>query len=187
MEEKERTSNIYEITVISRINYYKNYLRAVVQLGINLEGELLFLARMGFFGGRVHFGSRSFEFADITKKSEWSRRGILAIGRNIAMDAALIRVARELRLSRGPQSTLKTSIITGDLGLLAIFQYIQKEWRDETTGRTLVQYKWPPESEIFQDPRLFHGFNIVEDPTENVEAVAKSADWLVQELLEFSE
>lgn len=187
MEENEGTSKLHEIQVGTRIRYFKNFLDAAVQLGINLEGELLFLARMGFFGGRVRFGTRSFEFADITKKSEWSRRGTLAIGRNIAMDVALIRVARELRLSRGPQSTLRTSIITGDLGLLAIFQYIQKEWRDEISGRTLVQYEWPPESEIFQDPRPFHGFDIVEDPKEDLPSIADSADWLVQELLVFSE
>jgi len=187
MEENEGTSKIHEIQVGTRIRYFKDYLDAVIQLGINLEGELLFLARMGFFGGRVRFGSRSFEFADITKKSGWKRRGTLAIGRNIAMDVALIRVARELRLSRGSQSTLRTSIITGDLGLLAIFQYIRKEWRDESSGRTLVKYEWPPESEIFLDPRPFHGFDIVEDPKEVPLSTEEPLDWLVQELLVFSE
>jgi hypothetical protein len=187
MEEIEGTSKIHEIQVGTRIRYFKDYLDAVIELGINLEGELLFLARMGFFGGRVRFGSRSFEFADITKKSEWKRRGTLAIGRNIAMDVALIRVARELRLSRGSQSTLRTSIITGDLGLLAIFQYIRKEWRDDSSGRTLVKYEWPPESEIFLDPRPFHGFDIVEDPKEVPLSTEEPLDWLVQELLVFSE
>ena len=186
MEENEGTSNIHDIQIGIRIRYFKNYLDEIIQLGMSLEGEMLFLARMGFFGGRIRFGTRSFDFADITKKNEWSRRGILAIGRNIAMDVALIRIARELRLSRGQQGTLRTSIITGDLGLLAVFQYVQKEWRDESSGRLHVQYEWPPESEIFVDPRPFHGFNIFSDPNDD-RSETKSHDWIARELLLFSE
>jgi hypothetical protein len=142
---------------------------------------------MGFFGGRVRFGSRSFEFTDISKKAEWMKRGTLAVGRNIAMDVALIRVARELRLSGSAQSKLKTSIITGDLGLLAIFQYIVKEWRDEQTGKTLVSYEWPPDSEIYRDSRPFHGMEVAHDPEEASPGNSIDADWLLRELLIFSE
>jgi len=187
MEEIEGTSNLNEIQIGSRIRRYKDYLAAVSELGLVLEGEMLFIARMGFFGGRVRFGSRSFDFADITKKPEWSRRGTLAIGRNIAMDVALIRVARDLRLSSGPQKALKTSIITGDLGLLAIFQYIVKEWREEATGLTLVKYEWPPDSEIFQDARPFHASQIVEDPISYRSKDFEDVDWLVKELLLFAD
>jgi hypothetical protein len=187
MEENEGTSNLNEIHIGSRIRRYKDYLAAVSELGLVLEGEMLFIARMGFFGGRVRFGSRSFDFADITKKPEWSRRGTLAIGRNIAMDVALIRVARDLRLSSGPQKALKTSIITGDLGLLAIFQYIVKEWREEATGLTLVKYEWPPDSEIFQDTRPFHASQIAEDPISYRSKDFEDVDWLVKELLVFAD
>ena len=187
MEVNEGTVNIKEIQLGVRIRSYKNYLDSVSGLGMNLDGEMLFLARMGFFGGRIRFGSRVFAFADITKKSEWSRRGTLAIGRNIAMDVALMRVARDLRLSSGPQSKLRTSIITGDLGLLAIFQYIVKEWREEATGENLVKYEWPPESDIYEDPRAFHAFELVEDPMRNQQSEANGSDWLIQELLGFAD
>ncbi len=186
MEQAEGTSNINQIQLGTRLRRYKEFLNAVSELGLALEGEMLFLARMGYFGGRVRFGSRSFDFADIAKKSEWSRRGILAIGRNIAMDVALIRVARDLRLSSGPQKKLKTSIITGDLGLLAIFQYIVKEWREESTGQSLVQYEWPPDSEIFQDSRPFYAYDVVDDPKSGSSTESVDADWLVQELLVFA-
>lgn len=187
MEEAEGTNNLNEIQIGSRIRRYKEFLNAVSGLGLALEGEMLFLARMGYFGGRIRFGSRSYDFAEITKKSEWSRRGTLAIGRNIAMDVALIRVARDLRLSNGPQKALKTSIITGDLGLLAIFQYIVKEWREESSGRSLVEYEWPPDSEIFQDSRPFHALDVVNDPNSDVSMEFDDADWLVQELLIFAD
>ena len=166
MEETEETSKIHEINLGTRIRYFKDFLQATENTGLQLEGELLFLARMGFFGGRIRFGSRSFDFADISKKADWVKRGTLAVGRNIAMDVALMRVARELRLSSSAQGTLKTSIITGDLGLLAIFQYIVKEWRDEESGRTLVSYEWPPDSEIYRDSRAFHGMGIAHDPVD---------------------
>jgi len=187
MEQNEGTSKIHDINLGVRIRYYKDFLAAVENTGLLLEGELLFLARMGFFGGRVRFGSRSFEFTDISKKAEWMKRGTLAVGRNIAMDVALIRVARELRLSGSAQSKLKTSIITGDLGLLAIFQYIVKEWRDEQTGKTLVSYEWPPDSEIHRDSRPFHRMEVAHDPEEASPGNSIDADWLLRELLIFSE
>jgi len=187
MEQNEETSKIHEINLGTRIRYFKDFLAAVENTGLLLEGELLFLARMGFFGGRVRFGSRSFEFADISKKADWMKRGTLAVGRNMAMDVALIRVARELRLSGSAQSNLKTSIITGDLGLLAIFQYIVKEWRDEESGKTFVNYEWPPDSEIYRDSRAFHGMEIAHDPADVDSANASDADWLLRELLIFSE
>lgn len=187
MEENEETSKIHEINLGTRIRYFKEFLQATENTGLQLEGELLFLARMGFFGGRIRFGSRSFDFADISKKADWVKRGTLAVGRNIAMDVALMRVARELRLSSSAQATLKTSIITGDLGLLAIFQYIVKEWRDEESGRTLVSYEWPPDSEIYRDLRAFHGMDIAHDPVDIDSSNTSDADWLLRELLIFSE
>ncbi|CAN2173363.1 hypothetical protein MCEMRE130_00110 [Candidatus Nanopelagicaceae bacterium] len=187
MEENEETSKIHEINLGTRIRYFKEFLQATENTGLQLEGELLFLARMGFFGGRIRFGSRSFDFADISKKVDWVKRGTLAVGRNIAMDVALMRVARELRLSSSAQGTLKTSIITGDLGLLAIFQYIVKEWRDEESGRTLVSYEWPPDSEIYRDSRAFHGMDIAHDPVDIDSSNTSDADWLLRELLIFSE
>jgi len=187
MEENEQTSMIHDINLGTRIRYYKNFLDAVENTGLLLEGELLFVARMGFFGGRVHFGSRSFEFADISKKADWARRGTLAVGRNIAMDVALIRMARELRLSNSSHSSLKTSIITGDLGLLAIFQYIVNEWRDKESGKTVVNYEWPPDSEIYRDSRPFHGFDIAVDPTEVSSINPLNAGRLLQELLSFTD
>ena len=187
MEETEETSKIHEINLGTRIRYFKEFLQATENTGLQLEGELLFLARMGFFGGRIRFGSRSFDFADISKKADWVKRGTLAVGRNIAMDVALMRVARELRLSSSAQGTLKTSIITGDLGLLAIFQYIVKEWRDEESGRTLVSYEWPPDSEIYRDSRAFHGMGIAHDPVDIDSSNTLDADWLLRELLIFSE
>ena len=187
MEENEETSKIHEINLGTRIRYFKEFLQAIENTDLQLEGELLFLARMGFFGGRIRFGSRSFDFADISKKADWVKRGTLAVGRNIAMDVALMRVARELRLSSSAQGTLKTSIITGDLGLLAIFQYIVKEWRDEESGRTLVSYEWPPDSEIYRDSRAFHGMGIAHDPVDIDSSNTLDADWLLRELLIFSE
>jgi hypothetical protein len=109
------------------------------------------------------------------------------VGRNIAMDVALIRMARELRLSNSSHSSLKTSIITGDLGLLAIFQYIVNEWRDKESGKTVVNYEWPPDSEIYRDSRPFHGFEIAGDPTEASSVNPLNAGRLLQELLNFTD
>jgi len=140
-----------------------------------------------FWDSRVRFGSRSFEFVDISKKTDWVKRGTLAVGRNIAMDVALIRIARELRLSGSAEGNLKTSIITGDLGLLAIFQYIVKEWRDEGSGETLVSYEWPPGSEIYQKSLAFHGMDIALDPVGGKSVMPASAAALLQELLIFAD
>ena len=186
IEESEAIVDIQQVDFLSRIEYYKRFLDSLNDSGLEIEGEMLFLTRMGFFGGRIRFQDKSFGFDEISKKKDWQRRGTLAIARNIAMDVALIRVARDLRLMGGKKMNPKTAIITGDLGLLALFQYITSENVLVAEGRTSVTYEWPPNSDFTHQSFIFQAAGIATDPMKLNFEKDFDDSWILQELMKFN-
>lgn len=152
--EKQRHS-IDEIGLGKRILYFKSFISEIETHKLSISGELLFLARMGFFGGHIRFGTRIFRFSDIVKEIEWESKGLLAVGRNIAFDLFLISTARELRFTLAESKKLNTAIVTADIGILAILQYVIEERFDESLDQVYAFYKWPPSSDYYSNARLF--------------------------------
>lgn len=183
MERKEKTSSIQQIPLQTRINYFKEYLVAVEENGLLIEGEVVFLARMGFFGGIIKRSSRHYTFDEVTKRQDWDNRGLLAIGRNIAMDLSLIIRARDFRLNSSKRSGFQTTVITADQGLLAIMQYIIDEWREPISNRLLVNYKWPDGSEIHLNPVPFIRAEISDMPVIKKLETKLSEQRLISEIL----
>ena len=186
MEREEKTSSIQRIPLQTRINYFKEYLFAVEEKGLSIEGEVVFLARMGFFGGIIKRSSRHFTFDEVTKRQDWGNRGLLAIGRNIAMDLSLIIRARDFRLTSSTSSGFQTAIITADQGLLAIMQYINDEWREPISGRLVVNYKWPHNSEIHLNSLPFIRAEIVDMPVFKKVETKLSESRLISEIISLS-
>ncbi len=186
MEGEEKTSSIQRIPLQTRINYFKEYLVAVEEKGLSIEGEVVFLARMGFFGGIIKRSSRHFTFDEVTKRQDWGNRGLLAIGRNIAMDLSLIIRARDFRLTSSTRSGFQTAVITADQGLLAIMQYINDEWREPVSGRLMVNYKWPHDSEIHLNSSPFIRAEILDMPVFKKVETKLSESRLISEIISLS-
>jgi len=176
---------ITEIPLTDRIDYFKRYLSTIQDLGVSLDGEVLFLARMAFFGGRIKHINKFYDFDEISKRNDWLNLGVLRIARNIAMDIALIRTARELRLSMGNSSKIKIAIITADRGLLAIYQYITKEFVQEENGKSMAIYRWPPESDMYLNRETFQKEEIRSEPIREESKLAISELAILKKLLEF--
>lgn len=179
--EKQKT----EIALTDRINYFKRYLCTIQDLGLSLDGEVLFLARMAFFGGRIKHINKFYDFDEISKRNDWLNLGVLRIARNIAMDIALIRTARELRLSMSTSSKIKIAIITADRGLLAIYQYITKEFVQEENGKSMAIYRWPPESDMYLNREIFQKAEIRSEPILQESKSVISELSILKKLLEF--
>ena len=174
-----------EIALTDRIDYFKIYLSTIQDLGLSLDGEVLFLARMAFFGGRIKHINKFYDFNEISKRHDWLNLGVLRIARNIAMDIALIRTARELRLSMDNSSKIKIAIITADRGLLAIYQYITKEFVQEENGKSMAVYRWPPESDMYLNREIFQKEEIRSEPIRQESKSAVSELDILKKLLEF--
>ena len=102
------------------------------------------------------------------------------------MDLSLIIRARDFRLTSGTSSGFQMAIITADQGLLAIMQYINDEWREPISGRLVVNYKWPHDSEIHLNSLPFIRAEIVDMPVFKKVETKLSESRLISEIISLS-